>query len=319
MSMIEQLQFLERLRFFDGQRLLAADLQDVDTLHRELRELHNRSLHQPGVGSGFAVTGAPGDREVSIGPGYAIDADGHEIVHTRTRVELIPPVPGDAEGNAAWYDLAVSSPDDAALEESETREGICRPRGVTRLREEPEFCWIRSEPDSESQAQQLAAERRILIARASIQDCQLKTLSVAERLSARPAEQPYIACGRAPVLKWSISAWVQWQQISIAFVTIDVDTSGAHFGTTPHYSAGLEWTREEREQLELKLAQFVSPASGPLEDTEQLQIFPILGQIESPTPRSFQFTTVAFGSRRAAARHDLSHDERLTITWIGVE
>src|SRR5688572_32733272 len=102
MSMIDQLQFLERLRFFDGQRLLAADLQDVDTLHRELRELHNRSLHQPGVGSGFAVTGAPGDREVSIGPGYAIDAAGREIVHTRTRVEPIPPVPGDAEGNPIW-------------------------------------------------------------------------------------------------------------------------------------------------------------------------------------------------------------------------
>ena len=41
-----------------------------------MRWLHNRSLHQPGVGNGYKVTGTQGDRQVTIGPGYALDAYG---------------------------------------------------------------------------------------------------------------------------------------------------------------------------------------------------------------------------------------------------
>ncbi len=65
---------LERQQFFDGQRLLASDLQGLEAFHRQMRELHNRSLHQPGIGNGFAVSGERGDRQVTIGAGYALMA-----------------------------------------------------------------------------------------------------------------------------------------------------------------------------------------------------------------------------------------------------
>ena len=64
------------MRFFDGQQLFASDLQGIEVSDREQRELHNRSLHQPGVGNGYAVSGPKGDREVVVQPGYALDADG---------------------------------------------------------------------------------------------------------------------------------------------------------------------------------------------------------------------------------------------------
>src|SRR5579884_4221766 len=82
MAVIGGTQFLERLQFFNGQRLFAGDLQALEAFNREMRWLHNQSLHQAGVGSGYAVSGAKGDREVIITPGYAIDACGHEIVLT---------------------------------------------------------------------------------------------------------------------------------------------------------------------------------------------------------------------------------------------
>src|SRR5687768_5540890 len=116
MAMLDQAQFMERLRFFDGQRLFASDLENLDSLHREMRELHNRSLHQAGVGSGFAVSGEVGAREVVIGPGYAIDFEGREIIHTQDHSEPVPPVAGDPDGNPVWYDLTVASPDDDSLE-----------------------------------------------------------------------------------------------------------------------------------------------------------------------------------------------------------
>ena len=78
MPIIGGTRFLERSRFFDGQRLFASDLQAVEAFGREMRWLHNQSLHQPGIGSGFAVSGSKGDREVVIQPGYAIDAEGRD-------------------------------------------------------------------------------------------------------------------------------------------------------------------------------------------------------------------------------------------------
>src|SRR5689334_10203964 len=107
MSVLSSARFIERLQFFDGQRLFAEDLQGLEQQHRELRWLHNQSLHQPGVASGYAVSGNKGDREVSIQPGYAIDSDGREIVLTEGEVLPVPPVRGDADGKPKPYYLTV--------------------------------------------------------------------------------------------------------------------------------------------------------------------------------------------------------------------
>ena len=94
MSFIRDIRSVEQQHFFDGQRLFADDLQGIEAFNREMRWLHNQSLHQPGIGNGFAVAGKKGDREVTVGPGYAIDDLGREIVLTRDRVLPVPPVAG---------------------------------------------------------------------------------------------------------------------------------------------------------------------------------------------------------------------------------
>src|SRR5262252_2770057 len=124
MSILDETRFIERLQFFNGQRLFASDLQGIEEFNREMRWLHNKSLHQPGIGNGYAVTGKKGDREVTIGPGYAIDALGREIVLGQDQIEPVPPVAGESDGSPVSYDLTVSYPPDADLEEAETRDGI---------------------------------------------------------------------------------------------------------------------------------------------------------------------------------------------------
>ena len=69
MAILEDQEFLERIQFFNGQRLLADDLQTLESYEREMRWLHNFSLHQPGIGSGYAVSGKKGDSQVVISPG----------------------------------------------------------------------------------------------------------------------------------------------------------------------------------------------------------------------------------------------------------
>src|SRR5512139_2365951 len=111
MSFIDETPSIERQRFFDGQRLFAADLQRIEEFNREMRWLHNQSLHQPGIGNGFAVSGRKGDREVRVGAGYAIDDRGREIVLTTTRTIPVLPVAGDVDGKAKRYVLTVQYPE----------------------------------------------------------------------------------------------------------------------------------------------------------------------------------------------------------------
>lgn len=210
MEFLKETRFIERLQFFNGQRLFASDLQGLEAFHREMRWLHNQSLHQPGIGNGLAVSGKKGAREVTIGPGYAIDAEGREIVLTQSRVEPVPPVAGREDVSPALYDLTVSYPDDAFLEETERREGVCdQPGGAIRLKEEPVFCWIELSEDGQpidaKRKQEIVAGARIVLARAQVLNCRLKEdISVAERLNARPPKQPYVCCGVAT------PAWEPW-------------------------------------------------------------------------------------------------------------
>jgi hypothetical protein len=210
MDFLKQTRFVERLQFFNGQRLFAADLQGVEAFNREMRWLHNQSLHQPGIGNGFAVAGKKGDREVQIGPGYAIDALGREIVLTETQIEPVPPVAGEEDGTPVLFDLVVSYPGDEFLEESESRQGICSGPGVIRLKEEPVFCWVRLKPNGQPENDQLKQDilsgMRIILARAEVLNCQLnRDVSIAQRISARPAKQPYICCGEV------LPDWQRWE------------------------------------------------------------------------------------------------------------
>jgi hypothetical protein len=261
MSILDETRFLERLQFFDGQRLFASDLQGPDEFNREMRWLHNRSLHRPGIGSGYAVSGRKGDREVQIGAGYAIDARGREIVLIETLVVAVPPVAGDATGAPMIYDLTVSYPDDSELEVTETREGVCLPRGVVRRREVPVFCWIRLDANGQPVDPQLKQDvltgMKLVLARAEVLNCQLdKDLSIAQRRNARPPRQPYIVCGEAAPTDWQIfelnegagAGGIATGQFIGPFIasfglTAEIDTSPALFQTTPSYSARINGLR----------------------------------------------------------------------------
>ena len=89
---------LERITFFPGQRLHAEDLTDVQTVDRELRWLHNRSLHTWGIGLGFGVTGEAGASAVAI------------VLYIGERSEvLLPKEHGARERAKVWVFAALNS------------------------------------------------------------------------------------------------------------------------------------------------------------------------------------------------------------------
>jgi hypothetical protein len=252
MPIIGSTQFLERIQFFNGERLFASDLQALEAFNREMRWLHNLSLHQAGVGSGFQVVGNVGDRQVTIAPGYAIDCCGREIILTEPQVLPIPPIADNGSGGSVFYDLTVSYPDDTELKPSETRVGICTPAGVIRLREQPVFCWVQLTDDSTNhQPVDARLKARIngalflVLAQAEIFNCQLKQpVTAVPRRNARPAKQPRIACGVWPPA-WSAQALGNQGQANAPVIvpfgsegyTATIDTSSGAFQSTPSYTA----------------------------------------------------------------------------------
>jgi hypothetical protein len=252
---------IERLKFFKGQRLFAADLQALEDFNRDMRWLHNRSLHQIGIASGYAITGNKGDREVTVGSGYAIDARGREIVLTETRVLQVPPVANDGSGNPAFYDLTVRY--DVAPKESETRDGICVARDAVRMTDAPIFCWIALGPGidgtgvstsegrqatSKDQREDLAEGLLIRIARVEVLNCRLNSkVSIAERTNAKPPAQRFMAAGGDLAKDGTFSRTWRTGKGPIGhglMLETDVVTSTAGFQAVPKYTAQIIGNRQ---------------------------------------------------------------------------
>ena len=74
---------VKRLNYFNHQFLEEQDFKEEQNYHVELRRLHNRVFHSWGVAQGLEVRKRKGsDREITIDPGTAIDAQGREIILT---------------------------------------------------------------------------------------------------------------------------------------------------------------------------------------------------------------------------------------------
>jgi hypothetical protein len=71
---------LERLNYYNGQRLQAADLKLEQDYHIRVRRWLNRSLYSAGIAEGLSVYAIKGQPRVRVTPGLAIDHLGREII-----------------------------------------------------------------------------------------------------------------------------------------------------------------------------------------------------------------------------------------------
>ncbi len=303
---------LERLVFLNGQRLTAADLTAVQETNQEMRWLHNRSLHNWGIGTGMAVSGEKGAREVSVAPGYALDARGREIVLAEAATLPVPPLSG-VNGGPAIQDLTISYPADDEVEVSETRAGVCLPGGAVRLSELPRIRWL--DPS------RVRTGFDLVLARVNIRNCQIDApLSLIQRRNARPPLQPVVACGHTPQ---RATVWTPWQDplfgagITLGFQTT-VDTSGARFHTTPGYQARLAGKRACPVQPEIGLTNpFLvdgfPTVDAPRPDRFTFRVFMPRGQV-----RRLILNPTTFLDDPDAPKI-LSETLEWHVVWVGVE
>ena len=341
MGMLDEIQFVERPQFFNGERLFAPDLQSVEAFNREMRWLHNRSLHQPGIGSGFPVAGEKGERMVTVGPGLALDRGGREIVLTRELQLSIPPVSGEEDGTPSYFDLTASYADE--LEETETRAGVCSPSGVVRRREEPVFCWVPLHCEArlldkqvekrcladEANRKAILTGEKIVLAQIAVKECSLyERVTLNHRRSARSCRQPHVSGARTDLSRFKeitlkefldllsksvmqspdIKKIVQGmkgetQNSPFVFLKGIIDTTSGQFLTVPSYMVNLQRKSAKGE----KEADSPVVAFWTREETEKT-IEAILAIYDD-------------NGAEGSSTHRLSEDIRKawSISWIGVE
>ena len=287
---------LKRIQFFNGQRLTAGDMTELQRANRELRWLHNRSLHGWGIGTGYGVAGEKGETSVTVAPGYALDCMGRELILTEAVTLTVPAIAGNSDGTAAVFYLTVTYKEDADQSVAERRPGVCTPAGTVRLTEGPLISW--------REQANITDGMDIILAKASVLNCQLDTaLALEVRRSARPTQQPYIASGETIA---AATSWTVKTENGVAVgVTTTVDTSAARFQATPVYFAHVVGPR------------VINTPTGP-------QLALTLVSISQSTPVSFSCDVYLLAIDSSAL---LTPDEvgavlnnlEWSVIWIGVE
>jgi hypothetical protein len=280
---------LERITFFTGQRLTATDLSELQRAHRELRWLHNRSLHGWGIGIGLAVQGERGDSAVTIGPGYAVDCLGREIILTESQTKTVPAVAHGPDQDEAIFYLIAAYQENEDQAVTERRPGVCLPEGTVRLSETPRLDW--------RQPEQLQEGLELILAQAWVQNCRLsRPLCLLPRRNARPSQRPYIAAGQTRVgdTPWNLSSGGDEPQS----VSTYVDTSAARFRATPHYFAHVVGSR------------FLAEPPGPL-------IVASVPTTLDPTPQGF--TMQMFVLEPLEQLVEAINKLNWYVVWMGIE
>jgi hypothetical protein len=217
---------LDRIQYFAGEQLTAADLNyglDVDDT---LRWLHNRTLHGWGIATGLGVTGSVAGRSVTVAPGMAIDSAGREIILAKSVVQAIPSLPSGSP--ETLYYLAASYLPTGGQNVVKQRTGICRGSGAVRLANDPLLTW--------QLPTQIVQGEQIILAGVWINNCSIsRAVSSAPRRMLTPPKKPSVASGQVSAES------IVWTPIeaggSVTGFSAAVDTSAAQFQSTPQYLA----------------------------------------------------------------------------------
>jgi hypothetical protein len=136
---------VERLHYFDGQRLEALDLRLEQRYHIELRRLLNRGLFAPGAVNGLEVAAVDG-HAVEVSAGLALDPLGREVVLASAQRLAVPNRP-PVQASLGGYFLTVRY---AEVPVPGSVDGCRAPLSVmqpSRVVEQPTLGWTETWPN----------------------------------------------------------------------------------------------------------------------------------------------------------------------------
>jgi hypothetical protein len=218
----------DRITYRDGQLLTARDMGDDVRRAARLRWLHTRYLHETwGIALGFEVNVASGNRTVVVGPGYAVDNMGRDIVLPGG---ISVPVPG-VTGPETLV-LTMSYLEDCAFRARYDLVELCLDGGLGPRHERPGLAWRRQEDVRVGPEVPLCQAR---VANGVMQG----GLDLRPRHMARRLLRPHIGWGETEAGATGWRAWID-QGHSPLGLEVTVTTAEAGFIATPAYFATLQ-------------------------------------------------------------------------------
>lgn len=229
--------------FRDGRVLSAEALNELQTTLRNLLQLHNRTLHDWGVAQGCGVTPLEAGRGVRVGPGYAVDSDGRELL-VPAAVELAVPAGVARPGSSArtWWVTASYREGPAPRED----DPGCRMEGVP-LRRLPEAVVRWRDPEADAPGDRLRPGLDVILASVTIDRGAVAGVTGSGRRSAVPSPRPHVHAGRHEITADAAarlrSSGGPWE--------VRVDTRAGGFVDTPHYLVTVEADGADASELDL--------------------------------------------------------------------
>jgi hypothetical protein len=227
----------ERVTYRRGQRLDARDLRDDQRRDARLRELHVRHLHDTwGIALGFEVTSVSDSRSgasreatgILVGPGYAIDERGRDLLLP----ESVRPALPSADGR---FVLMVAYREDKDFQDPSGLPVHCFGDGLDLRTERVRFAW--RTPDEVRFGPEVPVVQ-ITVANGAMNGAP----DVRVRRYTQPFVRPHIDVrvtdeGRSGWRDWVEGAPSAQQGLGLE---LDVDTSEAGFLRTPFYFGALQ-------------------------------------------------------------------------------
>lgn len=237
---------IERLNYFNGQRLEAEDLRLEQEYHMRIQRWLSKSLFSPGWADGYDVSIDESDRKhVIVKPGLALDDLGRAIVLVAERKLTV-----QAPYLCVRYAERTAAPQGSGCT---VRTGAsAKPAasdGPSRIVAEPEFVWRRHYPTNDT--------REIMIARLDVDDaCKVARVAEGPRLTAVAAQvsrvHSYALEGEKDVdSKNPKTIWfhiVGRRPNAVHLVLRGAEISGLHYTELAHHSHELVVTGKNDER-----------------------------------------------------------------------
>ncbi len=282
---------LERLLHWQGETVLADDLNDQQVFEAQLRWWHNRMHGAFGVSVGLVVrevTGADGEGRFSVAPGVAFDCHGRELILPKGRALGPPPFSSDEPD---WTLLAVHP----AV--SEFPPPLRQPLAARSPYAEPELLW--------RPRRRVTPEDGVPLAQGATVDGVFSLRDDFRPVPVRGFTRPILGSGTTVAGQ---TGWVPWGEanpFSISHLSgpqgfeVKIDTSAAGFTRTPCYFA---WLQGDWLDLPPVLSSF-APArvvgATPCEFTFSIWLI--------PSAIDFQSFTLNLARRR------------MSVGWLGIQ
>jgi hypothetical protein len=218
---------MERITWRDGHTLTSRDMNDAERSLYRLRRLHNLYLHGVasgnwGIVAGFSVALLSSGDALAVHEGYALDADGRELILGEN---VIVPVPAHASG---WWVIVIRYQETRAYCRSARRIG-CEDSPLGPRWEFPAFVWL--DPD------ELRLGRDVPLAAMQLLDGIVQPpLVQAVRRIAQPISRYKLRSGITLPFE---TVWTEQVTVGPGWFESKVDTTAAGFVSNPAYFANL--------------------------------------------------------------------------------